>query len=217
MPVRVNCPHCRTACLVAEQHLGVPLQCGRCRRTFTTRADAAPLVRLDIGAAASPDKAASFLVQRLSWCKLDQWHEWAVLVLADGSEGAALVSLLSKALNGTAKDAAGVSEAIFAALPGANVAVVIGDGQAHIRHDGDGRVYHQRAGRLTQVTRDRATLSSLKLAAGDWLLMIRNGLDATALQTEIAQTSSSSAVQLAQQLIERSGRNHCAVVAVRCY
>jgi hypothetical protein len=212
--VRVNCPHCRTACLVAEQHLGVPLQCGRCRRTFTTRADAAPLVRLDIGAAASPDKADSFLVQRLSWCNLDQWHEWAVLALADGLEGAARASLLSKIVNGTAKDVAGVSEAVIAALPGANVAVVIGDGQAHIRHAGDGRVYHQRTGRLAQVTRDRTALSSLKLAAGDWLLVIRNGPDATALQAEIAQTPS-SAVQLAQQLIERGGNS--TVVAVRCY
>jgi hypothetical protein len=200
---------------VAEQHLGVPLQCGRCRRTFTTRADAAPLVRLDIGAA-SPDKTASFLVQRLSWCNLDQWHELAVLALADGLEGAARASLWSKALNGTAKDVAGVPEAVIAALPGANVAVVIGDGQAHIRHAGDGRVYHQRAGRLAQVTHDRAALSSLKLTVWDWLLVIRNGPDATALQAEIAQTSS-SAVQLAQQLIERGGRNHGTVIAVRCY
>jgi hypothetical protein len=201
---------------VAEQHLGVPVQCGRCCRTFTTRTDAAPLVRLDIGAAASPDKADSFLVQRLSWYNLDQWHELAVLALADGSEGAALAPLLNKVLNGTANDAAGVPEAVIAALPGANVAVVIGDGHAHIRHAGDGSVYHQRAGRLAQVTRDRAALSSLKLAAGDWLLVIRNGPDAMALQTEIAQTSS-SAVELAQQLIERGGRDHCTVVAVRCY
>ena len=93
--------------------------------------------------------------------------------------------------------------------------MVIGDGQAHIRHAGDGRVYHQRAGRLAQITRDRAALSSLKLAAGDWLLVIRNSLDATALQTEIAQISS-SAVQLAQQLIERGDRDQGMVVAVRC-
>src|SRR5262249_32482009 len=159
---------------------------------------------LDIGVAASPDKAARFLAQRMSWCNLDQRHELAVLALADGSEGSALASSLSKVLNGTAKDVAGIPEAIFAALPGANVAVVIGDGQAHIRHADNGRVYHQRGGRLAQITGNRAVLSSLKLAAGDWLLLIRNGPDATALQTEIAQTSS-SAVELAQQLVERRG------------
>lgn len=216
MPVRVNCPHCRTACLVAEQHLGVPVQCGRCRRTFTTRAETAPLVRLDIGAAASPGNEGSFLVQRLSWCNLDQWHELAVLAIADDLNGVAAASLLGKVLNGTAKDNAGVAETVLAALPAVNVGVVIWDGQAHIRRAGACAIFHQRAGQLAPVAGDRTTASSLKLAVGDWLMMIRGGPDAATLEAEIARTSS-SAVQIAQQLIECAGRENRTVLAVRCY
>jgi hypothetical protein len=209
---------------VAEQHLGVPVQCGRCARTFTTRADPAaarppadpaapPLVRLDVGGASPGQvcqrKEDSFLVQQLSWCNLDELHELAVLVIGNGkgSAAAALAPLLSKVLNGTARDAIAVSDAIAAALRDANAVVVIWDGQVHIGPAGDCRVYHQRAGRLVQVTHQ------LKLAVGDWLLVACEGLDAAALQAEIAKPSS-SAVQRAQQLVERSGQT---VIVVRCY
>jgi len=217
VPVRVICPHCRTSCLVAEQHLGVPVQCGRCGRAFTTRVDpatpsASPL-RLDVGAA-SPGQMHQhnedcYLVQQLSWCNLDEWHEVAVLVIANGIDGAAaaLAPLLSRALNGTARDAAGVPEAIAAARRETNAVVVLWDGQAHIGHTGDCQVYHQRSGRLVQVT------NQLQLAAGDWLLVACDGLDAATLQAESAKTSS-SALHRVQQLVERSGQT---VIAVRCY
>jgi serine/threonine protein phosphatase PrpC len=110
VPVRVSCPHCRTPCLVADRHLGVPVQCGRCSRSFTTRADPAPSpppqeedrvrgqatlpIRLDLGAATSPGRVRdrnedSLLLQYLAYCNLDVWHELAVLVVADGMGGAA--------------------------------------------------------------------------------------------------------------------------------
>ena len=215
MPVQVICPHCRTPCLVAEQHLGVPVQCGRCGRAFTTRTDsvAAQLVRLDVGGASPgqvcPGNENSFLVQHLSWCNLDGWHELAALVIANdvSDVAAALAPLLNKVLNGTPRDAAGVPEAIAAALRKANAVVVISDGQVHIDHAGDCRVYHQRAARLVQITHP------LKLAAGDRLFVTCDSLDAAGLGVEIAKASA-SAVQLAQQLVERSDGP---IIAVRCY
>jgi protein phosphatase len=91
---------------VAEQHLGVPVKCGRCARSFTTRADPAATtridptasppapVRLDVGAATSPGRVRernedSFLVQQLVCCNLDAWRELAVVIVADGMGGAA--------------------------------------------------------------------------------------------------------------------------------
>ncbi|HEY7426156.1 MAG TPA: PP2C family serine/threonine-protein phosphatase [Gemmataceae bacterium] len=225
MPVRVSCPHCRAPCLVAEQHLGVPVQCGRCARTFTTRADPTaartpatpaepPLVHLDIGGATSPGEVRrsnedSFLVQQLSWCNLDGWHELAALAIANDTGGAAavLAPLLSKALNGVAQNAAGVPEAIAVALREANAVVMIWDGHVHIGHTGNCRVYHQRAGRLVQIGHQ------LKLAVGDWLIVACGDLDAAALQAEITKTSS-SALHRVQQLVERCGQT---VIAVRGY
>ncbi len=243
--VRVSCPHCRTTCLVAEQHLGKPVQCGRCARTFTTRgeqAGAAP-VRLDIGVATSPGRVRprnedSFLVQHLVWCNLDQRHEVAVLIVADGmggavagdrvrglvirAAGAALAPLLADVLNGSAQDASAVSEAITACKGvGAAVAVaVVWDGRVHVGRVGDCRVYQQRGGRLTQILRDQ----TLVLAAGDWLVLACDGrhahLDENVLQTEIARAVP-SAVQVAQQLVERAdqlgGSDNCTVVVARCY
>ena len=37
MPVRAHCPHCITPCLVAEQHLGVPVRCHKCGQAFTVQ------------------------------------------------------------------------------------------------------------------------------------------------------------------------------------
>lgn len=153
MPVRVHCPHCRTPCVVAERHLGVPVKCGRCARSFTTRPDPAaatrvdipvPAIRLDLGAATSTGRVRernedSFLVQHLVCCNLDVWRELAVLVVADGMGGAAagelasglvvrvlgkeLMSLLTQLLDGTNKDTATLANAIAAALREANRAV----------------------------------------------------------------------------------------------
>jgi protein phosphatase len=96
---------------------------------------------------------------------------------------AVLAPLLHGALAGPCKDAAAakVPEAIACALREANRAVqqaardeaagkgmgataavvVVWDGQVHIGHVGDCRVYHQRAGRLTQVTRDQTLVARM--------------------------------------------------------
>lgn len=116
MPVRVTCVHCNTACLVAEEHLGKPVRCGQCRRVFTPPAPAddclptfdepepvAPRTpssttgprmrsRLDIGAATSVGRVRqrnedSFLVQHVCWSNLDDRHEVALVVVADGMGG----------------------------------------------------------------------------------------------------------------------------------
>jgi hypothetical protein len=221
VPVRVNCPHCRTPCLVAEEHLGVPVQCGRCARTFTTApaVAAAPRIALDVGAATAPGRVrdrneACFLVQKLSWCNLDDRHELAVLAIANGPAiskiGAALMPLLNNVLNGTAKDIAASGKDIGSTA----TVIVVQDGEVSQVNAGDGRIYHQRAGRLTPVMRP------LKLAAGDWLLVSQEDLEAFVLQTEIGK-STCSAVEVAQQLAERSphhsGSDRRTVIAVRCY
>ena len=226
MPVCVSCPHCRTPCLVAEQYLGVPVKCGRCARTFTTRAD--PAIRLDLGVATSPGdehtrQEDSFLVHHLVCCNLDDRHELAVLVVADGRSDtikAALMPLLSSFLGGASKDAARVSEAIAACKGiGATAAVVVvWDGQAQIGQVGECRVYHQCAGQLVQVMRD-----PMKLAVGDWLVVAcarpHAHLNPSTLQETIAKASP-FADQLARQLVERAnqlGCDNCTVVTVRCY
>ncbi len=150
MPVRVRCPHCGTPCAVAEQHLGVPVKCGRCAKSFTTRADPnaktrvevpASAMRLELGAATSPGRVRernedSFLVQHLVCCNLDAWRELAVLVVADGMGGAAggdrasglvirtvaakLTSFISEILNGESKEAGAVADAVADALRESN-------------------------------------------------------------------------------------------------
>ena len=221
MPVRVNCPHCRTPCLVAEQHLGLPVQCGRCAHTFTTAPPVAapPLLGLDVGVAASPRRVGErgqdcFLVRKICWCNLDERHEVVVLAIADcaGMRRVAFVltPLLNNCLNGTSKEITAVPESIAAACKGiakAAAVVVIRDDEVHIAKAGDSRLYHQRDGRLGKVA------CPLKLAAGDWLCMTSADLDAPALQADIGK-SSASAVQLAQRLAERAERP---TLAVRCY
>lgn len=225
MPVRVRCPHCQTPCLVAEQYLGVPVQCGRCGRSFTTRGEmAAPPLRLDIASAGRD--AGGFLVQHLICTNLDERRELAVLAIAGeqevGTLRAALAPLLSNFLNGTVRDASSAAEAVAAALengPDSNV-LVIADGQACLAHAGEGRVHHLRGGQLVPVAPNVST--RLKLAAGDWLLLAGAGLhtrlDAPAIQTEIA--GAQDALQAAQKLTERAnqrGRDNFVVLAVRGY
>jgi serine/threonine protein phosphatase PrpC len=150
--VRVTCSHCGTPCLVAEAHLGKPVRCGQCRRVFTppppapesddclpTFDEALPAVplrlttprprpRLDVGAATSVGRVRernedSFLVQHLTWSNLDERHEAALLVVADGMGGydagdrasdlvirtlnASVAPLLAGAMNSKLTDAAG--------------------------------------------------------------------------------------------------------------
>jgi len=211
VPVRVNCPHCRTPCLVAEHHLGVPVNCGRCARSFTTAAP--PLVSLDIGAAASasgdrPRDELCFLVRRLSWCNLDEPHELAVVVIANGKALRTAGTALTPMLN---MEAAASPEALTStckALSPTAAAFVIRDGEVQIVNAGGCPLYHHRAGRLAQVT------PPLKLAAGDWLLVSPKELNSPGVQTEISK-SASSAVDLAQRLAELSPDQ--IAVAVRCY
>ncbi len=107
MSVRVTCPHCQAPCLVAEQHVKVPVQCAKCGKAFTAQPSAAapepapppgpprtPFAgpRLDIGSATSPGRIRnrnedSFLVQHLFWSTLDGLHEIALLAIADGMGG----------------------------------------------------------------------------------------------------------------------------------
>ncbi|GEM_PF-3965951 len=35
MPILANCKHCFTPCQIAEKHLGVPVRCHKCGKTFT--------------------------------------------------------------------------------------------------------------------------------------------------------------------------------------
>jgi protein phosphatase len=104
--VRVYCPHCITPSQVAEQYLGGPVQCYKCKQSFTPRPAAAGVVlpksdpvapaagpcRLDIGAASSRGRVRernedSLFVQQLSWISSDQRHEIALIVVADGLGG----------------------------------------------------------------------------------------------------------------------------------
>lgn len=227
MPVRVCCPHCRTPCLVAEQHLGVPVQCGRCGRSFTTRGEtAAPPLRLDIAAASTGQSADAFLVQHLVCTNLDERRELAVLTIAGeqgvGTLSAALASLLSNFRNGTVRDASSAAEAVAAAVQDGldRTVLVIADGQACLAHAGAGRVHHLRGGQLVPAAMNIST--RLKLAAGDWLLLAGAGLhthlDAPAIQTEIA--GAQDTLQATQKLIERirqHGRDNGVVLAIRCY
>ncbi len=156
MPVRVTCPSCQTPCLVAEQHLAVVVRCGRCRHSFTPRnlpqtaespfATRTGPPRLDIGSATSTGRVRSrnedsFLVQHLVWSTLDECHEVALLVVADGmggheaghrasgivirAIGSALAPLLGGVLSGQFAEATSktLAETIVAAMREANRAV----------------------------------------------------------------------------------------------
>jgi PPM family protein phosphatase len=84
---------------VASEHLGGPVQCPRCGQAFgvrpvtgvPSRTQIGP-PRLDIGSATStgrvrPRNEDSFLVQHLTWSNLDERHDVALLVVADGMGG----------------------------------------------------------------------------------------------------------------------------------
>jgi len=94
---------------VADPSTAGLLRCGACGQVFTLRAGAAPAVvakpaptapapaakgrpRLDVGAATSAGKSRSrnedsLLVQHQVWSNLDDWHELALLMVADGLGG----------------------------------------------------------------------------------------------------------------------------------
>jgi predicted Zn finger-like uncharacterized protein len=228
VPVRVSCPHCRTPCLVAEQHLGVPVRCGRCGRSFTTRAEAASSLRFDVGAASAPEGAGNnngFLVRHLVSCNRDARQDQVGLIVAAEpmlrGMAAVLLPLLDRLRSESNKDAAAIEQSLAAALreveskaPGKwAAAVLIHDGETYLGQVGASRIYHYRTAGLVQP-RFAPLTTRLRLAAGDWLVLTDSGLSPDALRAEIA--AAASAAELAQRLIERSGNNATAA-AVRGY
>ncbi len=160
MPIRAHCPHCITPCQVAEQNLGVPLKCHKCGRTFTVQptilsskpASTEPVphtagaLRLDIAGVTSVGRERnrnedSFLVQHLTWSDLNQNHQLAMLIVADGmgghaggdqaarlalrTIGTALAPLLTSALEVQHREVtrAGLTRSVDAAIKEANRAV----------------------------------------------------------------------------------------------
>lgn len=106
MPVRAHCPHCITPCQVAEQHLGVPVRCHKCGQAFTVQPTVlnskppstepiprtAGVLRLEIAGVTSVGRERgrnedSFLVQHLTWSDLNQNHQLALVIVADGMGG----------------------------------------------------------------------------------------------------------------------------------
>jgi PPM family protein phosphatase len=106
MPVRAHCPHCITPCQVAERHIGVPVRCHKCGKAFTVHPTAlhskppttepipptAGALRLEIAGVTSVGRERSrnedsFLVQHLTWSDLNQNHQLALVIVADGMGG----------------------------------------------------------------------------------------------------------------------------------
>jgi len=106
MPVRAHCPHCIAPCQVDEKHLGAPVRCHKCGLTFTVRPttlaskppttepvpQTAGALRLEIAGVTSIGRQRSrnedsFLVQQLTWFDLNQNHQLALVVVADGMGG----------------------------------------------------------------------------------------------------------------------------------
>ena len=201
--------------MVAEQYLGVPVKCGRCGRSFTTRAEVSTQpVRLDIVAAGAADR---FLAQHLVYWNLDVRHELAVLVIAGdpGLDAAAtaLAPLLDHFLSGASQDAAGAAESIAAACKNPSSAlVVIWDGRVSIGGTGASPIFQQSGGRLTRLRG-----GTVKFTAGDWLVLTGNDsehpLEESALKREIAVSPSAAA--LTDQLLPAGSSG--TILAVRCY
>jgi protein phosphatase len=161
MPVRAHCPHCITPCQVAEQHLGVPVRCFKCGQSFTVQPTAltskppstepipetAGTLRLDIAGVTSIGRERSrnedsFLVQHLTWSDLNQNHQLALMIVADGmgghaggdqaarlalrTIGASLAPLLTGALSTEKREVtrAGLAKSIDSAIKEANRAVL---------------------------------------------------------------------------------------------
>lgn len=157
MRVQAHCPHCITPCQVSEKHFGVPVRCHKCGQTFTVRPPAltskppttepipqtAGALRLDIAGVTSVGRQRSrnedsFLVLHLTWSDLNQNHQLALIVVADGMGGHAggdqaarltlrtvgsnLASVLTGALNTEQREVtrASLADSIHLALKEAN-------------------------------------------------------------------------------------------------
>jgi protein phosphatase len=160
MPVRAHCPHCITPCQVAEQHLGKPVRCHKCSQIFTVNPTTltskppstepipptAGALRLDIAGVTSVGRERSrnedsFLVQHLTWSDLNENHQLALVIVADGMGGHAggdqaarlvlrtvgtiLAPLLTGALGTERREVTrtGLADSIDAAIKEANRAV----------------------------------------------------------------------------------------------
>jgi PPM family protein phosphatase len=157
VPVRAHCPHCITPCQVAEKHLGVPVKCHKCGQAFTVQPPAltskppstepipqtAGTLRLEIAGVTSIGRERSrnedsFLVQHLTWSDLNENHQLALVIVADGMGGHAggdqaarlalrtigtvLAPLLTGALNTQQREVtrAGLANSIDSAIEEAN-------------------------------------------------------------------------------------------------
>jgi serine/threonine protein phosphatase PrpC len=104
--VRAYCPHCIAPCQVAKEHLGRPVRCHKCRQIFTVQPTSlatkppstepipqtAGALRLDIAGVTSIGRERSrnedsFLVQHLTWSDLNENHQLALVIIADGMGG----------------------------------------------------------------------------------------------------------------------------------
>jgi protein phosphatase len=112
--IQVRCPHCTALGVVADDLLGVPIQCGTCKRSFWVRSPLAgpagktaldlatinagsggrstAAAHFDVGGVTSPGKVRtqneySFLAQALSWGGHERTGETALVVVADGLGG----------------------------------------------------------------------------------------------------------------------------------
>jgi protein phosphatase len=134
---------------VPDHHVGVPVLCGACRRSFSVRSPlAAPPggsgpPRLDIAGATSAGRVRDrnedgFLVQQLTWSSHHERRDAALVVVADGlgghrageeasallirAVGGTLLPLLSGAPDGRLQDATpgALAEAVASAIQEAN-------------------------------------------------------------------------------------------------
>lgn len=156
-----HCPHCITPCQVAEQYLGRPVKCFKCGKAFTVHPtvlaskppstepipQTAGTLRLEIAGFTSIGRQRSrnedsFLVQHLTWSDLNQNHQLALVIVADGMGGHAggeqaarlalrtiatiLAPLLMGALNMQQREVtrAGLADSIDAAIKRANNVVL---------------------------------------------------------------------------------------------
>ncbi len=105
MSVQVRCPHCATTCVVADDHIGVPVLCGNCRRSFSVRSPlagrpapeptslaAAPPPRLEIAGTTSAGRVRDhnedgFATHHVTWSLQERRRDAALVVVADGLGG----------------------------------------------------------------------------------------------------------------------------------
>ena len=99
MPLRLQCPHCRTHSQVMENQQGTTVKCSQCGKMFgvpppsgTVNLPPPKPCRLTIGSATSPGKVRTrnedrFLVQHLTWSDPDKYREIALVIVADGLGG----------------------------------------------------------------------------------------------------------------------------------